>query len=77
MKLYQYLHENQVLAIDIASAAGVSNGAISKIKNEVSTPGLLTAMKVYALTEGEVELIDMLNGPDRLEYERFLKSQAQ
>jgi DNA-binding XRE family transcriptional regulator len=65
MKLDRYLWENKISQRDFGKEIGLSSRPLWLIVHNISTPCLVTAIKIVKATKGEVSYEDLLNDKDR------------
>jgi DNA-binding XRE family transcriptional regulator len=65
MELYKWFWVRRVRGTDFAQTIGVTAQSVSNLSNRRYTPTLLTALKIYKATNGEVTPEELLN-PDEL-----------
>ena len=71
MELHNWLWKKHVRATDFAKRLDLTQPALSSIINHARSSRLLTAIKIFALTDGEVSYLDMLSDDDVKELEAW------
>jgi transcriptional regulator with XRE-family HTH domain len=72
MRLRKYLKEKQILYREFAEKLGINEQSVKNIACGTQRPGLILALKIEKLTEGEVTALHLAQ-----DFEKTLKSKAK
>jgi len=72
MNLDEYIWRSKLSATDIAKKIDCSPNTLGKIKRRESTAGLVIAMKLADISEGQIAMSDLLSEQDAKAYENWI-----
>ena len=72
MDFNKFVYEKKIHLTNIAKECNLSRSTITKLKKRSHSPNLLTALKLRALSNNELELDMMLTDEDIRDYLSFL-----
>ena len=71
MDLDEYLWTNKIKNKDFAKLINISPEGLSTIKRKKRTPSLATALLIYELSSGKVELKSLLTGNELINFKKI------
>lgn len=74
MELFEYIWKSKLSANKLARQLDCNANTLGNIKCGRSSAGLLMALKLEKLSEGQITLADLLSPEDKEKYEKWLAS---
>lgn len=72
MDLDEYVWRNKTTLKAVADETGICQATISHLKNKKIVPKLTTAIKLFEMSDGEIDFVSMLPEKDRLKLDRWM-----
>ena len=72
MELFEYIWKAKTTATEIAKEMDCSPNSLGNIKTRKSSPGLLMALKLQKISEGQITLTDLLSDEDKEKWEKWI-----
>lgn len=72
MDLDEYCWRKRITLIEISKKTGICAPTLSHLKNLKVTPNLMTALKLYEFSKGEISYVEMLPEKVRVEFEKWI-----
>ena len=72
MELFEYIWKSKTSANKLARALDCNANTLGNIKTKKSSPGLLMALKLQKISEGQITLTDLLSDEDKEKWEKWI-----
>jgi hypothetical protein len=74
MLIKKYLWEKRTIYSDFAKEADFCKRSLTLYVNRAITPDLLTALKIHAISKGEISFVDILSDKDFQSLDKFIEN---
>ena len=73
MEIDEFLFRKKMKMAELSNLLQISSAALFRYKNKITSPSLITSIKLFNLSKGEIDFEHLLNESDREDLKNFME----